>query len=194
MYGYNTDTGRCERFLWGGCGGNDNRFESLEACLNVCDPEGRTSCEDTSDCVIDHGCCGFCGIDSTDALVAVHRKYGSFTAPECALVDCEFCRIPDELAHYGARCRQGTCEVYDVRESDLSACESHDDCRLRAGLNCCEACGETSWVAVSTDHELVEKALCGDGLVACPACLPREPEGLEARCGTDGHCFVSALD
>ncbi|XP_038055002.1 carboxypeptidase inhibitor SmCI-like isoform X2 [Patiria miniata] len=37
-FGYNQDTQSCERFIYGGCQGNGNRFETMEAC--------RTSCED----------------------------------------------------------------------------------------------------------------------------------------------------
>ena len=29
-FAYNRVTNRCEAFLWGGCGGNDNRFHSVE--------------------------------------------------------------------------------------------------------------------------------------------------------------------
>ncbi len=192
-WGYDIETGRCEEFLWGGCGGNDNRFDSLEECLGVCDPKGDTACENNTDCVIDHGCCGFCGIDSSDELAAVNAEYASFRAPECALVDCEFCPIPEDLGNFGARCNEGTCEVYDVRKSDLSACKTSDDCRLRAGLNCCEGCGETNWVAVSADHERVEKELCGDMPASCPPCLPIEPERTIATCDEGGHCRVERL-
>lgn len=192
-YGYNVETGRCEEFLWGGCGGNENRFDSLEECLGVCDPKGKTACDNNTECVIDHGCCGFCGIDSSDQLAAVNSKYASYLAPECGLVDCAPCLPSDEIANFDARCNEGTCEVYDVRKSDLSACETNDDCRLRAGLSCCEACGETNWVAVSTDHERVEEELCGDMPAACPPCVPGDPGFRFAECGEDGHCYVTML-
>ena len=35
-YFFNTATGQCEEFLYGGCGGNDNNYESLEACQKSC--------------------------------------------------------------------------------------------------------------------------------------------------------------
>jgi hypothetical protein len=84
--------------------------------------------------------------------------------------------------------------VYDVRKSDLSACNSDADCRLRGGLGCCESCGETSWVAVSTDQELITKELCGGLLLPCAACEPAQPEGITAICGADGHCAVAILE
>ncbi|XP_019724802.1 tissue factor pathway inhibitor a isoform X1 [Hippocampus comes] len=35
-YFFNVDTGRCELFEYGGCGGNANNFETLEACRETC--------------------------------------------------------------------------------------------------------------------------------------------------------------
>ena len=33
---HNPDTGRCEEFIWGCCGGNANNFPTLEACEAAC--------------------------------------------------------------------------------------------------------------------------------------------------------------
>ena len=35
-YFYNTVTQRCEIFFWGGCFGNDNKFNSLHDCEEMC--------------------------------------------------------------------------------------------------------------------------------------------------------------
>lgn len=35
-YYYNTRLGVCEMFLYGGCGGNPNRFSSIQECENKC--------------------------------------------------------------------------------------------------------------------------------------------------------------
>ena len=44
---FNNETQECEEFSYGGCEGNDNRFESLEACESACvqAPGGETSGE-----------------------------------------------------------------------------------------------------------------------------------------------------
>jgi len=49
-YGFNTATSRCEKFIYGGCGGNDNKFNTLEECVNLCgglEPEESLACEAT---------------------------------------------------------------------------------------------------------------------------------------------------
>ena len=33
---YNVDTGRCEFFVYGGCGGNNNRFNTEQECYYEC--------------------------------------------------------------------------------------------------------------------------------------------------------------
>merc|ERR1712224_362099 len=36
MYYYNAASSRCERFMYGGCGGNDNQFKSMNECESRC--------------------------------------------------------------------------------------------------------------------------------------------------------------
>ncbi|KAL1444134.1 hypothetical protein MTO96_030031 [Rhipicephalus appendiculatus] len=36
MYYYRKETKRCEMFVYGGCGGNDNRFDTQKACQEKC--------------------------------------------------------------------------------------------------------------------------------------------------------------
>ena len=36
-YYFNTDTSTCEAFMYGGCAGNGNNFETLEECTKECD-------------------------------------------------------------------------------------------------------------------------------------------------------------
>uniref|UniRef100_A0A098LW49 Gsp_61 putative toxin n=1 Tax=Gemmula speciosa TaxID=439592 RepID=A0A098LW49_GEMSP len=33
---YNSETGKCEGFIYGGCGGNGNNFDTMEKCSAAC--------------------------------------------------------------------------------------------------------------------------------------------------------------
>ena len=38
---YNTTSGNCERFIYGGCGGNGNRFKTATECTAHCSSNGK---------------------------------------------------------------------------------------------------------------------------------------------------------
>ena len=40
-YYFNRRTMLCERFVYGGCGGNDNRFRTAEECYRRCSPSSE---------------------------------------------------------------------------------------------------------------------------------------------------------
>ena len=54
-YFFNAQTGRCEEFVYGGCDGNANNFETLEACEQACGGGAATcaliDCQQGFDCV-----------------------------------------------------------------------------------------------------------------------------------------------
>jgi len=39
---HNVNNGACETFVWGGCGGNSNKFTSLASCEDTCSVEVKT--------------------------------------------------------------------------------------------------------------------------------------------------------
>ena len=43
-YFYNSTSGRCEVFYYGGCSGNENKFMSIEECNQRCNPLGKSAC------------------------------------------------------------------------------------------------------------------------------------------------------
>jgi papilin len=44
-WGFKQETGKCEEFIYGGCGGNDNRFETQEECEEKCPAKEVPVCE-----------------------------------------------------------------------------------------------------------------------------------------------------
>ncbi|KAL5970434.1 Protein AMBP [Taenia solium] len=41
VWGYDSTKGRCVQFVYGGCGGNKNRFTTKEKCKRVCGRKSR---------------------------------------------------------------------------------------------------------------------------------------------------------
>ena len=39
---YNATSKQCEKFVYGGCGGNKNRFQTKESCLESCGKQGKS--------------------------------------------------------------------------------------------------------------------------------------------------------
>ncbi|XP_061384586.1 papilin isoform X3 [Danaus plexippus] len=63
-WGFNPEKRRCEQFVWGGCEGNANRFNSEAACLLQCDPPGtpKQACsqlQDVGNCTEKHAVWSF---------------------------------------------------------------------------------------------------------------------------------------
>jgi hypothetical protein len=56
---FNSATGRCEAFVYGGCGGNENNFESASDCIDACAPGTPNACSKT-DC-LQSDTCAFVG-------------------------------------------------------------------------------------------------------------------------------------
>ncbi len=191
-------TGVCKPFVYGGCGGNDNRYDSLEACQKSCSggEPNHDACTQPSDCVVrSRGCCGICdgpGITKHD-VIAHNRQY----VESCPDILCGPCPAPSPgsgtLANFIPDCVNQQCTVIDVRESWLSACRTDRDCVLRNGNDCCERCGASDAViAVNADRSF-EMYVCGDVSVVCPGCAPAPTPApaLRAVCEASGHCAVT---
>ncbi|HEY3499827.1 MAG TPA: BPTI/Kunitz domain-containing protein, partial [Polyangiaceae bacterium] len=193
---FNPTRGVCETFTYGGCGANENNFETLEACHAACAGHGAvdvTSCTSPTECVVAQArCCGMGAPSTLGEVTAVNANHlTEYTAP-CALVDCASAPGPIP-AYFGATCDAGHCRAFDLRATDLVTCSAPADCRLRAGLSCCEGCtaNPDEFVAIRKDAEL-SALVCGAILIPCPGCAPVLPEDLAADC-LDGRCEVTAL-
>ena len=121
VYWFDPSTNTCEQRIYGGCDGNDNRYESLDECRVACDAEQGTQClvegerYDSGARVPDPFSCNTCLCQA-----------GALTT--CTEVGCEEACPPNRKS--GSSCAQcgadDTCEV--VETACLPVCGSDADC------------------------------------------------------------------
>jgi len=198
---HDVTTGLCRPFVYGGCDGNANNYETFEQCQKAC-PGGAPNydaCKAPTDCVVASvGCCGVCdGPDvSRRDLIAYNRQYqGQVSTCDAGDVACGACPEPvpgqGTLMYFVPNCVQGQCVVEDIRTSPVTACEDASECRLRNGTGCCEGCGGESVVSVRNDGSF-EELVCGGVPQPCPACIALPPDDRVAVC-TEGRCGIEYL-
>ena len=198
-YAFDSSLGLCLPFIYGGCEGNANNFETPEACDAECGGQGNldaVACNTPLDCtLIPSRCCGACDEATLQNTVAVNLSHTGVvqSQPSCAAVDCVTCDPPFPSPWLGATCRQSRCVAFDVRQTELTACTEPGDCRLRAGLGCCENCTASPENFVSINRTVnTEPLLCGGAPILCDACTPAVPPGLSAVCD-GGRCLLSLV-
>jgi hypothetical protein len=194
-------TGLCMPVVYGGCGATKNNYETLEACQKAC-PGGAPNydaCKLPSDCVLgETGCCGVCdGPNVSKHDFIAYNKANEAKVVTCGSGDvaCGACPNPEGQTtrqFFIPNCVNGECVVDDLRESDVTACKSPSDCKLRNGTACCEGCSIGNLVSVRKDGSF-EKLVCGDEITPCLACVPPLPSDAVATCEPDGHCGITYL-
>ncbi len=210
---HDPSTGICRPFVYGGCGGNKNRYPTLEDCNKAC-PGGAPNydaCNAPSDCVVTGaGPCDICDDPSVTShdLIAYNRQYANFL--ECAVappiappggpdsgvsapIACAPCPPPPAdqgtLKYFVPDCVAGQCVVQYLPTSPVAACKTNNECRLRHGTGCCEGCSNDQLVSVRNDGSF-EKLVCGIGPVGCPACIAPPSDAYWPYCGPAGYCEV----
>ena len=174
-YGFSRESGRCEQFLYGGCGGNANRFASLEDCVGVCGGgEPQPSLADCSSVQCDKGA----------GQVGRARGCRPVTEGHCCPVRWDCTEWERRLAntsqcfHAGQFYQPGE----EVRAAD-QACQQSCFCttnhRGNAEITCASVdCGMTpgfSWdncrpTYSSLDQCCMPDWTCGPELEALPTC------------------------
>ncbi|HEY2409185.1 MAG TPA: BPTI/Kunitz domain-containing protein [Polyangiaceae bacterium] len=194
-YYHDQVTGLCTPFTYGGCGGNQNRFDSLAACVAACDaPSDIDHCTDNSQCMLTVGNCCACGANATSEVLALRvDAFPKFSGSRCATVDCA-CGGAQSISPYlVATCQKGICIPVDLREAGATSCSSDSQCTLRSGSQCCETCSvnPNDWIAIG-NGSILSSLVCGSVPPACPHCLPQPPGGGTAVC-FQGQCQAEFL-
>lgn len=189
---HDPSTGQCESFVYGGCGGNANRFATLAECQTTCGV-ARPSidfCNTAADCVLTSaGCCAACEPLEAADLIAINAQHAEDRVCD---VLCGACPPLSQEQRTTSRyfmpgCVEHQCTVVDIRETDAVSCQVDSDCRLRGGTGCCENCGGEP-IAIRTDADLTS-LFCPAGMSPCPPCPTRSPAGASSAC-VSGRCVV----
>ncbi len=155
-------------------------------------------CAEPSECtLVSNTCCGTCGRPSLADVDAVRvdavEAYGRAVCPDPDPI-CPGCATmpnPNLLA----TCDRTTarCEVMDIEQDEVSACERDTDCVVRVP-DCCPCGADVSvprLVALRVDRVRDYLARVCDSAIACPECEPVYPADVEAICDrASGHCRI----
>ena len=184
-------TGVCEPFVYGGCGGNTNRYPSREACQQACADvqDDGDVCVDDSDCTFaNDGCCAPCEPVDIRQLIALNVAHAP-QAGRCKFpTPCGLCMFVPEneqtRKYFKPKCQNAHCTLIDLRETPLTACEKTSDCMLRDGTGCCPECDGAGWVAVNKSADFCG----GKPTPPCDPCISLPPKEWDAVC-LSGRCF-----
>jgi hypothetical protein len=193
-------SGLCQPFTYGGCGGNENNFDTFEACEAECGSKPIDTCTESQECVLrSPGCCGACEPTEISDFVAINSKHDRDydTLKGCGGVACGACPEPTPgettSSYFVPTCDAGRCRVLDLRTTEITACDSVADCSLRIGSNCCEGCSSTGLDLIALgDEAALSELVCPSEPVACPPCEPIDPGGFAASC-EENRCVVTAV-
>jgi hypothetical protein len=198
-YAFDASTGVCDPFVYGGCGGNANNFDTPAECYAACVTSGRNdlaACVTSDSCQVQTpGCCGACEPAVIEQFVGINSMWGDayYTATCPGGTTCGACPEPTgpaTMPYFTATCDQGHCAVVDTRLTRATECVEAADCHLRHGTSCCENCmpaDPSNLVAISSEQALRDIACAPD--TACDQCIPEYPPGAAADC-INGRCVV----
>jgi hypothetical protein len=138
-------------------------------------------------------CCGECEHRTLANVIAVSKFQVANVqgALGCHAVDCLPCEPATPNPWIGVTCRNSRCVAFDARQEDITECATHDDCRLRGGIACCEKCTAAGPEFVSVNPSVnPQQLLCGNSAMGCTGCVAVPPPGLSAVC-EGGRCSLA---
>lgn len=195
---YDSSSGECKTFTWGGCGGNFNRFETKSACETVCQPgcqHENCSSACSNGFIIDADGCNTCrcqpGPDqsSCPALECPSTcPQGYLTGSDgCMTCDCRTGQSQTRVSRTSPRreCPLATCYMYcqygnkkDENGCDICSCKSKEEtCGQQQCMKECPA----GFLTDSRGCDLCECKTVTESKASCPTnqCLKHCTYGFE---------------
>jgi hypothetical protein len=189
----------CVEFVYGGCDGNENNFETFEECATTCGglPDAAFECSADYQCV--RANTPICPCDPMDRydFVAINQMFYQQFESSKPPVACSPCpplsRAEMTSANFGARCNAGRCEIFDVRDTEYSECTPEVGCELRGGAQCCEDCGVNAGLTALRNgaaNDLWVDLGCNELPITCGGGCPQTPPTEATAECIDGRCRV----
>ncbi len=153
---FNSRTQECERFLYGGCQGNENRFSTEEECCRTCSSKGTDSkinenTEQKRVLVVLNFCCKI-----TSKHDATTRTFSVFITDICTLpIDPGFCKA--RFPRWAYNSNTGRCERFYY-----GGCQGNDN-NFQTLEECTGRCGGKSEFLVYQFLLFSAKNLCNQG-------------------------------
>ena len=182
---FDDEAGECRRFVYGGCGGNDNNFPTLAACEGRCERDPCATCSPDATCQGAGGAAqcvcdpGFTGDGETctavDACATLNGGCSQFATCTSTGPGTRTCTCASGFAGDGT-----TCTPIDLCTMSNGGCSPFATCTPTGpGTRTCTCAGGT----------------VGDGVTCAPPPPPPcecPPPGNEPVCGVDGQTYGSA--
>jgi len=145
---FNTETNKCEQFYYGGCGGNNNRFESMDQCNDRCtNALGMNYCQDCKLAIayLD----AYLGDDHNEADIVAALEKVCDSVPESYKMECQ-----DIIDTYGTEILKYADSILDPKFvcEKVGLCPSETKPKMLVGANKCTF-GPSYWCASMDNAE-----------------------------------------